>query len=766
MRILVITLCFLFPTYLMGQNVGIGTTTPLAKLDVNSSTFYAARFNATNPMYVSIFENNTYRGYWGSWAGNPEDVDFGTGAGNTTGKVHLTIVTIPKLTVNEVGNVGIGITNPAARLHLIDSSVLFSAEGSIPGTPSNPPISGQGRRMMWYADKAAFRIGFVLSDNWDKDNIGSYSFASGYDTKAMVDFTTAMGRFTIASGYNSTAMGYNTIASGFNSTAMGNNTTASGNTSLAIGAGTTASGFYSTAMGRSTVSRPYGSLVIGQYNDSIATSNSTFWADADPVFIIGNGTSDAVRSNAMMVLKNGNTGIGTNSPVTKLHLASGTDATYENSSGFLAIGNTTGTNLVFDNNEILARNNGLGSNLFLNIDGGDIILASAANGNVGIATPTPSERLTVDGNLSLLNSSKGIMLDANDRPLITRSFDPFTSGVYSGVGRWGMFLEPNKLTLGIPDDQGKALQVAGYALNSTSTTLFTVFGNGNVGIGSDIPNAKLHVSDGSVVAASNGLAVGVPMATPVTGAGRRMMWYADKAAFRTGYVSAAQWDIANIGNYSFATGFNAQASSYAAIAMGNNVAANGINTFAAGTNVAANGIGSFILGDGDPNAKGLRTSVTNDLFWARFNGGYYLVSDDVGADIGVRVLAGGNSWVAISDVNLKEKFQPINGESILEKIAAMPQYTWNYKGQDPKIFRHYGPMAQDFYKAFGKDDYGTIGCDTLINQQDFLGVNFVAIQALEKRTAELQKQLESVLEINLKQEKEIADLKNKSTQKL
>jgi hypothetical protein len=55
-------------------------------------------------------------------------------------------------------------------------------------------------------------------------------------------------------------------------------------------------------------------------------------------------------------------------------------------------------------------------------------------------------------------------------------------------------------------------------------------------------------------------------------------------------------------------------------------------------------------------------------------------------------------------------------------------------------------MAQDFYAAFGKDDLGEIGCDTLINQQDFLGVNLIAIRALEKRTALLQEQLEKALE--------------------
>ena len=38
--------------------------------------------------------------------------------------------------------------------------------------------------------------------------------------------------------------------------------------------------------------------------------------------------------------------------------------------------------------------------------------------------------------------------------------------------------------------------------------------------------------------------------------------------------------------------------------------------------------------------------------------------------------------------------------------------------------------------------YGTIGNDTTINQADFDGINLIAIQALEKRTSDLQKEIE------------------------
>ena len=149
-------------------------------------------------------------------------------------------------------NVGIGTSTPSARLHVADSSVVFSANGPIPPTPGNPPIEGSGRRMMWYADKAAFRAGFAFGNNWDKVNIGNYSFAVGYSTIASGSYSTAMGIGSTASENVSTAMGYYTNAGGSYSTAMGQSTDASGDASTAMGEGSTASGYHSTAMGHRT----------------------------------------------------------------------------------------------------------------------------------------------------------------------------------------------------------------------------------------------------------------------------------------------------------------------------------------------------------------------------------------------------------------------------------------------------------------------------------------------------------------------------------
>ena len=99
-----------------------------------------------------------------------------------------------------------------------------------------------------------------------------------------------------------------------------------------------------------------------------------------------------------------------------------------------------------------------------------------AGGNVGIGSFTaPAEKFTIQsGNILLSSSDKGIILNGADRPMITRGFDPFTSGNYSGLGRWGMFMEPNRLVLGVPSTGGKAWEFSEYAANSTRTAVLTI----------------------------------------------------------------------------------------------------------------------------------------------------------------------------------------------------------------------------------------------------------------------------------------------------
>jgi hypothetical protein len=101
----------------------IGRNNPFAKLDVFDTIHSPlAVFTGGDKMFLTLAEKNINRGYIGSYAGNPEDVDFGTYGSNISGKVHLTTVDIPRLTVAASGNVGIGTISPASSAALEVSS--------------------------------------------------------------------------------------------------------------------------------------------------------------------------------------------------------------------------------------------------------------------------------------------------------------------------------------------------------------------------------------------------------------------------------------------------------------------------------------------------------------------------------------------------------------------------------------------------------------------------------------------------------------------
>jgi hypothetical protein len=79
----------------------------------------------------------------------------------------------------------------------------------------------------------------------------------------------------------------------------------------------------------------------------------------------------------LTVAPDGNVGIANNTPLARLHIASGQDAGLANTqNGFIMLGSETGGNVVIDNNEIIARNNGAISTLFMQNNGGAVQIGS------------------------------------------------------------------------------------------------------------------------------------------------------------------------------------------------------------------------------------------------------------------------------------------------------------------------------------------------------------------------------------------------------
>ncbi len=91
--------------------------------------------------------------------------------------------------------------------------------------------------------------------------------------------------------------------------------------------------------------------------------------------------------------------------------------------------------------------------------------------------------LTVAGNATV-TGPLGVVLNGQDRPLITRGYDVFSSGNYAGAGAWGLFMEPSTLTFGVPAVAGKNFQWASYNGNSTlNTRLMALTQAGQLGLG-------------------------------------------------------------------------------------------------------------------------------------------------------------------------------------------------------------------------------------------------------------------------------------------
>lgn len=208
-----------------------------------------------------------------------------------------------------------------------------------PGVISTP-VFGSGTRLMWIPQKSAFRVGTVTGVEWADGNIGTWSFASGYNSIANGNYSTAIGNTQLASGLNAMALGNFSEAIGdysltlgydaqtlsqysiaigkscravnFTTTAIGDGSVAYAFNSMAIGHNNSATGDYSSSLGTGLVSKAYNSIAIGRYNDSISTSSNTLDLSTNPILYVGNGNNSTNRSNAMVIYKNGNMDINGN----------------------------------------------------------------------------------------------------------------------------------------------------------------------------------------------------------------------------------------------------------------------------------------------------------------------------------------------------------------------------------------------------------------------------------------------------------------------
>ncbi|UCE60134.1 MAG: tail fiber domain-containing protein [Phycisphaerales bacterium] len=212
----------------------------------------------------------------------------------------------------------------------------------------------------------------------------------------------------------------------------------------------------------------------------------------------------------------------------------------------------------------------------------------------------------------------------------------------------------------------------------------------------------------------------------------------NNATFSCATVSGGAGNTAGAAHSAVGGGVSNETSDlYATIPGGDRNLAAGETSLAAGRRAKANNDGCFVWGD----STDADVACDNDNRWvARASGGVYFYTNS-GMTTGSYLAAGSGTWTSLSDREAKENFAPVDGRDVLDKLAAIPLTTWNYKTEDPAI-RHMGPMAQDLYAAFGLGDsqksIGTIDAD---------GVSLAAIRGLH--------------EIVKEKDAEIAELRNR-----
>lgn len=314
---------------------------------------------------------NTFSGNWSDITGVPADLGDGDDVidadADSTNELQVlsisndTIFLSKGAFVKLPADVGEFLrTNGAVHntSDLVNDNFVF---GSM--TLDNVPGIDDNRRFFFNKELGAFRAGGTDTVLWDLDSLGTYSIglgrnnlasgyaavATGWGTKAYGNHSSALGYFNQAIGATSTALGRLNIARGDRSTSMGWGTESDGSTSIAAGYYCKSIGSISIAMGHLSESRglhsvaigdaaiadgaksiaigsnlstpSYGEFSVGIFNTSYTANSTTAFDSADRIFTVGNGINGANRSNALTILKSGNTGVGIDVPERSLHIS-------------------------------------------------------------------------------------------------------------------------------------------------------------------------------------------------------------------------------------------------------------------------------------------------------------------------------------------------------------------------------------------------------------------------------------------------------------
>jgi hypothetical protein len=327
-------------------------------------------------MYVTT-EGGEARPFYGYYTGTAAAWHYLDGG---TADWHLNVDGSERLTVTNEGNVGIDNTNPQSMLHV--------------GGSYTPTVSGSIAR---FSGIVAAEGDFVSDGGNILSRAPSGLGAAILQMDAQAD-TGGESWFLVSHANNSPFLGDG------GSFSLYSNAT---HVLTADQRGRLGVGTFPTAWGRFSVKQ-----AAETSDDGITVINSTeqrafrMWADGNNV-----GRLDSGASGTGLLAINaggGDVGIATADPQAQLHVGAGTD-TGPADGGYLILGQVTGSNVGFDNNEIMARDDGAPATLYLQNEGGTVRIANAGQGvlTVGDTFELESSEGGSDGAQIILRDAAG-----------------------------------------------------------------------------------------------------------------------------------------------------------------------------------------------------------------------------------------------------------------------------------------------------------------------------------------------------------------------
>jgi hypothetical protein len=375
-----------------------------------------------------------------------------------------------------------------------------------------------------------------------------------------------------------------------------------------------------------------------------------------------------------------------------------------------------------------------------------------SGGNIGIGTTAPAAKLDVaGGNVHLENSSlssgnilKGINLFLHNFGY-SNTFLGENAGNLTMTGAHNTGIGLQGLLSNTTGDRNTAVGRSTLQLNTAGADNTA---NGAAALASNT-SGSYNTAVGSQALFNNSTVVDFSGVTHIgqnnTAVGGRALFSNTSGSNNTALGYNALYSNAVGGGEFYVEGINNTATGVNALVFnlnGTNNTASGYNALRTntwGSNDTAIGASADVSSDGIFNATAIGAgAVVNASNKIRLGNTAVTVVE-------------GPPYSTVSDKNAKENFKSVDAEEVLEKIRAMNVTSWNYIGQDPKQFRHYGPVAQDFFAAFGDDGLGIIGSPRTIASTDMNGVLMLAVQALgreneafEAENADLKARIEAL----------------------